>query len=226
MEQNLNYVTNDELLPSSPTCHKPVLSAVFPVQTKVLNLYAGIGGNRKSWKDCQVTAVELNPVLAKVYQDYYPDDTVIVADAHQYLLNNFQNFDFIWSSPPCQSHSSIRQNLAVRYRGTKPVFADLKLYEEIIFLQHNAKSKWVVENVNPYYKPLIEGQLVQRHLFWSNFNIPKIEFAKDVLRSAQISDLEKHLGYDLSNYKLPNKRQILRNCVYPDLGLHVFQNGR
>ena len=226
MKQMINRITDVELLPSSPTCHKPLLSAVFSTPTKVLNLYAGIGGNRKNWKDCQVTAVELNPVLAKIYQDHYPNDTVIVADAHQYLLDNFQNFDFIWSSPPCQTHSSFRQNICVRFRGTEPKFPDMKLYEEIIFLQHNAKCKWVVENVKPYYKPLITGQTIQRHLFWSNFTIPNIEIVKDNIRSAQIPDLEKHLGYDLSNYRLPNKRQILRNCVYPDLGLHVFQNGR
>ena len=32
---------------------------------KILNLYAGIGGNRKLWKDVQVTAVELNSEIAK-----------------------------------------------------------------------------------------------------------------------------------------------------------------
>ena len=31
---------------------------------KVLNLYAGIGGNRKLWKDVEVTAVENNKEIA------------------------------------------------------------------------------------------------------------------------------------------------------------------
>ena len=39
---------------------------------KVLNLYAGIGGNRKLWQDVDVTAVELNPQIAKIYQDFFP----------------------------------------------------------------------------------------------------------------------------------------------------------
>jgi DNA (cytosine-5)-methyltransferase 1 len=100
---------------------------------KVLNLYAGLGGNRKLWTNVDVTAVELNPEIAKIYQDFYPNDTVIVADAHEYLLNHFKEFDFIWSSPPCQSHSSFRQNLCVRFRNTEPKYPDMRLYEEIIF---------------------------------------------------------------------------------------------
>lgn len=77
---------------------------------KILNLYAGVGGNRKLWGDNhEITAVELNPSVASCYKDLYPNDTVIVGDAHQYLLDHYQEFDFIWSSPPCQSHSDIRR---------------------------------------------------------------------------------------------------------------------
>ena len=193
---------------------------------KILNLYAGIGGNRKLWGDeHEITAVEMNPKLAEIYKYYFPKDEIVIGDAHEYLRLNFKNFDFIWSSPPCQTHSSFRQNICVRYRGTGPKFPDMKLYEEIIFLQANADCKWVVENVKPYYKPLIEGKLVERHLFWSNFDIFDIvdkEIKKAVIRKAQIPDLEKYHGYDLSNFRLPNKRQVLRNCVYPELGKYIF----
>ena len=48
-------------------------------------------------------------------------------------------------------------------------------------------------------------------------------FEKDNIRKAQIPDLEKMYGYDLSKYKLANKRQVLRNCVKPELGLHILQ---
>lgn len=191
---------------------------------KILNLYAGIGGNRKLWGDeHEVTAVESDPVVAKVYADHFPNDTVIIGDAHQYLLEHYKEFDFIWSSPPCQTHSSFRFNINVRFRGTPPKYPDMTLYEEIIFLQHHTTCKWVVENVNPYYKPLIEGNLIQRHLFWSNFDIPDIELEKDKIRSAQIPQLSAKYGYDLSGYKISNKRQVLRNCVEPKLGLHILQ---
>jgi DNA (cytosine-5)-methyltransferase 1 len=190
---------------------------------KILNLYAGIGGNRKLWGDeHQVTSVEYNEKIAEVYRNLYPQDTLIVGDAHEYLRLNYKEFDFIWTSPPCQSHSSFRHNICVRFRGTEAHYPDMKLYEEILFLKHHFEGLWVVENVKPYYKPLIEAQKVQRHLFWSNFTIPDTEMKGDVIRTAQIPDLEKHHGFDLSGYKIPNKRQVLRNCVYPELGKYVF----
>ena len=191
---------------------------------KVLNLYAGIGGNRKLWEDVEVTAVENNPDIAKIYQDFFPNDKVIIGDAHQYLLEHFQEYDFIWSSPPCQSHSSFRFNICVRFRKTKPVYPDMRLYQEIIFLKYHAKNKWVVENVKPYYKPLIEANLIQRHLFWSNFNIKEVNIKQDKLREAQIPDLQDKYDFNLSKYKLKNKRQVLRNCVLPELGLHILKS--
>ena len=74
----------------------------------MLNLYSCLGGNRAKWTDCEVTAVELDPEAARLYQERFPNDTVIVADAHQYLLDHFKEFDFVWSSPPCPSHSRVR----------------------------------------------------------------------------------------------------------------------
>jgi DNA (cytosine-5)-methyltransferase 1 len=191
---------------------------------KILNLYGGIGGNRKKWGNKRkITMVENNPLIAKIYQDHFPNDTVIVADAHQYLLDHYKEYDIVWDSVPCQTHSSFRQNICVRFRGTKAVYPDMRLYQEILFLQYNFKGKWIVENVKPYYKPLIEPtKILQRHLFWTNFDIPDKEFEKDNIRSAQIPDLQKKYGYDLSNYKLPNKRQVLRNCVTPELGKYVL----
>lgn len=192
---------------------------------KILNLYAGIGGNRKLWgNEHKITAVEIDPNIAAIYQDLYPNDTVVVGDAHEYLLNHFKEFDFIWSSPPCQSHSSFRQNICVRFRGTPAVYPDMKLYQEILFLQANCDCKWVVENVKPYYTPLIKPTKdLQRHLFWANFEIPDAAFEKDNIRTSQIPDLEKMYGFDLSDKKLSNKRQILRNCVKPELGEHILK---
>lgn len=195
---------------------------------KILNLYAGIGGNRKLWKgdinnQIHITAVENDPKIAEIYHNLFPNDSLIIGDAHDYLKSNFEEFDFIWSSPPCQSHSSFRQNICVRFRGTEPVYPDMSLYQEILFLQNNFKGKWVVENVKPYYKPLIKpNAILQRHLFWSNFEIPNKEFKKDNIRTAQIPDLEKKYGYDLKEHKLKNKRQVLRNCVEPELGKHIL----
>jgi DNA (cytosine-5)-methyltransferase 1 len=190
----------------------------------ILNLYSGIGGNRKLWgNEHEITAVEYDPAIAEIYSENFISDTVIVGDAHEYLLNNFKAFDFIWTSPPCQSHT--RLNTASFPSGSKEyVFPDLKLYEEIIFLKQWFKGKYVVENVIPYYKPLMPGEEVDRHLFWANFKIGNyiVKNKKKSHEKAQVPYLEKYLGYNLDSYKGNNKRQILRNCVLPETGKYIL----
>jgi DNA (cytosine-5)-methyltransferase 1 len=127
---------------------------------KVLNLYACLGGNRYKWDEVaniDVTAVEYDAEIAKAYQERFPNDKVIVADAHQYLLDHYKEFDFIWSSPPCPSHSKIRITQKSRETFT-PLYPDMKLYEEIIFLDNHFDGKYCVENVTPYYEPLIPAK--------------------------------------------------------------------
>ena len=145
---------------------------------KILNLYACLGGNRYKWDevaDIEVTAVELDPEAARLYRERFPNDIVIVSDAHQFLLDHYKEFDFIWSSPPCPTHSRARYWSSSNYdTTTEAVYPDMKLYQEILFLQHYYKTgKWCVENVIPYYEPLIQAQQRGRHLYWTNFNLPK-----------------------------------------------------
>lgn len=196
---------------------------------KILNLYAGIGGNRKLWQGHEVTAVESEAYIAAAYQEMFPDDTVVIGDAHQYLLDHHKEYDFIWSSPPCPSHSVTNSFL---YAQGTIRYPDMKLYEEIIFLKHFFKGKWVVENVRSYYKPLIEPVLIDRHYFWSNFTIEPIEIKRsfNVARaraSTRISneDYGKAL-VDFHKMELPvgtkNTRKLLRNAVYPPLGKHIL----
>jgi len=139
---------------------------------KILNLYACLGGNRYKWDEVtniEVTAVELDEECARLYQERFPNDKVIVADAHQYLLDHYKEFDFIWSSPPCPSHSITNHFLNAMGKIRYP---DMMLYQEIIFLQTFFKGKYVVENVVPYYQPLILANKRERHLYWTNFNLP------------------------------------------------------
>lgn len=209
---------------------------------KILNLYAGIGGNRKLWgNDHKITAVELNPNIAKVYSDYFSDDEVVVTDAHQYLLENYKDYDFIWSSPPCLSHSRARYGFGVCGHGYKYIYPDMALYQEVILLTHQCKSKkWVVENVIPYYNYLIEpSSILGRHAYWSNFFIQPKTFSSNgmiagntkmpkKLSSYRITgekDFLKHVtGFDLDKYAGFDKRKSLRNCVEPEAGLHIFNS--
>jgi len=165
-----------------------------------------------------VTAVEINPEIAKIYQDFFPDDTVIVGDAHQYLLNHFTEFDFIWSSPPCPTHSRIRK---VTEHQNKPVYPDMQLYEKILFLKGYFKGKWCVENVLSWYDPLIKPYVLRKHYYWANF---VIDGKKNAFRchDGKNKELEQLKGFDLSNYKGVEKTKILRNCVEPEAGLYIF----
>ena len=180
---------------------------------KILNLYAGIGGNRKLWGDeHDITAVEYNEKIANKYRALYPNDTVVVADAHEYLLDHHKEFHFIWSSPPCQSHSTT--NYFTQHIRKRPVYPSMKLYEEIIFLQNFYKGKFCVENVVSYYEPLIKPLKIGRHYLWSNFNINKIEQPKD------------DVGTMMPKYgnKACKKPLEERNAVNSELGLHILNS--
>lgn len=196
---------------------------------RILNLYAGIGGNRKLWGDNnEVTAIEYDENIAKIYKENFPNDTVIVADAHQYLLEHFREYDFIWASPPCPTHSKVRKTLAIKkkkdgttYEQNKPVYPDMRLYEEILLLDGYFDGYFCVENVKPWYEPLIEPQILGRHCFWANFKIPKKTFeARGSFDNTE--ELANKLGYDITNWKNVNKKLLLRNCVEPEVSEYII----
>lgn len=188
---------------------------------KILNLYVGIGGNRKLWGDeHDITAVESEQYIADVYKELYPNDTVVVGDAHQYLLDHFNEFDFIWASPPCPTHSRLRTAIKKR------VYPDMTLYQEIIFLQKWFHGDWVVENVIPYYKPLVQPAIeINRHYFWSNLDIPALDYKPEVpffIAKDDANKLSEGLGIILPA-GTKNTRKLLRNAVIPEIGLHILQ---
>lgn len=197
---------------------------------KILNLYSGIGGNRKLWGDThQIDAVELDPEIAAIYKDFYPGDNVIVADAHQFLLDHYKEYDFIWSSPPCPTHSQFSvvrtKSECVRTgnAGSVAKYPDMTLYQEIILLREFAKCHWVVENVKPYYQPLISATAIQRHLFWSDMIIPTVDSRDD--KETNIKDTTattEIYGISLANYKHKDKRKLLRNMVNPAIGKYIL----
>ncbi len=199
---------------------------------KILNLYACLGGNRYKWGDeHEITAVELDEELAKLYQERFPNDTVIVADAHQYLLDHYKEFDFIWTSPPCPTHSKVRvtqknQDFYI------PKYPDMKLYEEIIFLKEHFKGQYVVENVIPYYEPLIPAKKRGRHLYWTNFNIPydlDRKEAKGIMCGQTTDEVSKLCNFHnidrefLDKYKgKQSKTKIIRNLVDYEVGKTIL----
>lgn len=196
---------------------------------KVLNLFAGLGGNRKYWDEVarekginiEVTAVEFDPEIAKAYTKRYPNDNVIVGDAWDYTAKNYLNFDFIWASPPCQTHSRLNTGNNLRWEHTRKL-PDFRLYELISYLKTFCKKAFVVENVVPYYEPLIAPSAeIGRHYFWSNFaldgiNAPAFRVIKHV-KNADFKD------FNLDEFKIKNKRQAIRNEVDYEIGKKIFE---
>jgi DNA (cytosine-5)-methyltransferase 1 len=194
---------------------------------KILNLYSCVGGNRYKWDEIpglEITAVELDPELARLYQDRFPNDTVVVADAHQYLLDHYKEFDFVWTSPPCPTHSRSR---FARRETTTPEYPDFRLYEEVVFLDKWFNGKYVVENVIPYYEPLIPAKKRGRHLYWTNFNLPNdlgeresgiMEGKDEVNRWCDFHD------YNFFQYKGTQRvDKIARNLVDYEVGLTILK---
>jgi len=205
---------------------------------KILNLYACLGGNRFKWDEVakeagikiEVTAVELDPELARIYQERFPNDIVIIEDAHNYLLNHYQEYNegFIWSSPPCPSHSKMRlTNTGEGERKSKATYPDMKLYEEIIFLKHFFKGKYCVENVIPYYEPLIFAHKKGRHLYWTNFNLPSNLNERKIkggLLNNNLRILCEFHDYDFTKYKGKQRiDKIARNLVDYEAGKTIFE---
>jgi DNA (cytosine-5)-methyltransferase 1 len=213
---------------------------------KILNLYACLGGNRYKWNEISenihVTAVELDKSLCDLYAQRFPNDTVINADAHEFLLKHFKEFDFIWTSPPCPTHSRAAYGSRLSEKDIcknfEVVYPDLKLYEEILLLQYYFKGKFCVENVIPFYEPLILPQIRGRHAYWTNFKLPsQLNERKDLLgligggskmyKGKKLSAFEQLCllhEIDLTNYNGPqDKIKIARNLVDYEAGKTIFE---
>ena len=205
---------------------------------KILNLYACLGGNRYKWDEVadnlEVTAVELDPELARLYQERFPNDIVIVCDAHQYLLEHFKEFNFIWSSPPCPSHSRINYSFKNRTSKGYITYPDMNLYQEIILLSEFFEGKFCVENVIPYYEPLIPAKKRGRHLYWTNFNLPndlnerEAPFIKITPNSKKPKNIIKKRcefhKIDLNNYNgKQSKEKIANNLVDYEAGRTILE---
>lgn len=206
---------------------------------RILNGFCGVGGNSFYWKDeylkeegviCEVVAVESNPKIAEVYKKNNPSHEVIVGCVYDYFEKEYKKFDFVWFSPPCQSHSKMMK--FTRHDVVR--LPDMRLYGLIVFLQNFFPGSWIVENVVPYYKPLIEPTVrVGRHLFWANFefSVDDVKRPKGFISKANLQgkkelldwlgiECEPNIYYEKNHCPV----QVLRNCVHPKIGMQVLKS--
>ena len=60
-------------------------------------------------------------------------------------------------------------------------------------------------------------------MFWSNFHIGKyFDDSEITVIKDGIGAMQQEYGIDLTGIDTKEKRKLLRNCVIPKLGLHVF----
>lgn len=186
---------------------------------EVLNCYPGAGGNRRLWEDVHVTAVEINPKIAEVYSYHFPDDRVIVGDAHEYLIKHYDEYDYIWTSPECPTHSRAR---FWRWSKGNPVYPDMSLYQEIILLQTHFKGKYTAENVIPYYDPLIPGKQIGRHTFWTNFPLGNFDIDES-FHADENRKLAEEYGFEIEG---EIRKKVIRNMVHPEIGKYILDCAR
>lgn len=198
-------------------------------EVRYLNLYAGLGGNRRLLpRRVKVTAVEYDPKIATLYKKLYPQDILIVGDAHEYLEKHYKEFDFIWSSPPCVTLTRLNHTLKNKR------YPSMTLWQEIVFLHWFCKCAYVVENVKMYYQPLFKPTIeAGRHLYWSNFSIPLFDETSKLSGSTRFYQKQnqehkiktiKLRGWPkwLQKENLGKNNQMLNNLVMPEVGLHIF----
>ena len=107
-------------------------------------------------------------------------------------------------------------------------YPDMKLYEEVIFLDNFFDGRYVVENVIPYYEPLISAKKRGRHLYWTNFNLPNnIGVRKVGIGGSTVDEMNKLIefhGYDFRKYNGDqNKIKIARNLVDYEAGRTILE---
>jgi DNA (cytosine-5)-methyltransferase 1 len=110
----------------------------------------------------------------------------------------------------------------------KMEYPDMKLYQEIIFLDNFFEGKYCVENVIPFYEPLVPAQKRGRHLYWTNFNLPtNLNERKnpDLAREKDlINSLSKFHDYDFRKYKgKQSVQKMARNLVDYEAGRTIFE---
>ena len=109
------------------------------------------------------------------------------------------------------------------------------IYQQIILLElvskgenPRFKGKYVIENVVPYYDPLIPAHKRGRHLYWTNFNLPNtLSNRKSPVFGNSTDELNKLCEFHDYNFKQYKGKQstvkIARNLVEYEAGKTILQ---
>ncbi len=200
---------------------------------KILDLFCGIGGVAKGFQrylleqgmSFEYYAVDVDPKVLRAHKKFNPLSNTILRDAYSFTDDELLEFDFIWASPPCETHS--RLNFYNWGNPKKYKEPDMRFYE-LIEMLYRLNIPFVVENVEPYYKPPIKPSVkVYRHVLWTNLSIrpfrvdlPNFSDVKDDVKS-----LTKYHGVprDVVNTlgTARKARSALRDMVNPIVSYNI-----
>lgn len=199
------------------------------VMLKILDLFCGIGGVARGFHDYlqehQIkylyVAIDIDKDVLKAHRALNPLSNVILRDAYSFTIDELETYDFVWASPPCETHS-----IAGIWTRKRKVSPDFRLYELINKL-NDANIPFVVENVKPYYNPPIKPtSKANRHRLWSNLSIspikidlPPFEKIKNTVKSlCEYHDLPIEIAKIIPSRK---RRDALRDMVHHEIAYEI-----
>jgi len=159
---------------------------------RILDLFCGLGGVARGFQrylieheiEFEYHAVDNNPQILRAHKFLNPYSKTFYRDAWSFTDEELLSYDFVWASPPCETHSTLMCYYNRNSKKWKP--PDMRLWELISHL-FKLGVPFVVENVRPYYGfPILPTARAGRHYLWSNLalksveaNHPKFEDIKD-----------------------------------------------
>lgn len=196
---------------------------------RILDLYAGLGGTAKGIQsvlekkgvDYEYFAIEIDPNVCAAHKINNPRSTVICADVKDWL-DKITDFDFVWASPPCQTHSIL--NFSNKATGKKTNLVDWSLWHVIDHLQRTENVSYVVENVLIWYnEPFKHNFNLDRHYFWTNLSLLSFEYQKRTKDWGYLSVKGWKEYHQVEHAITGNKRQQLRNCLHWSIAAGIFE---
>ncbi len=197
---------------------------------KILDLFCGLGGVARGFQEYLIEknikfeyyAVDIDFKILLTHKILNPKSITIKKDAYSLRDEELKEYDFIWASPPCETHSHLNFYNWNNPKKFKP--PDMRLYKLIKRL-HILNIPFIVENVKPYYKPPIKPcTKIGRHILWSNIslkpfkvNLPNnfTNVKDDVKRLADYHELDITIAHKIKKILgISKTKAVLRDMVH------------